>query len=191
MKLAIHKRNIGKKGETKQLRRAGNVPAILYSQEGGAGTPVSVKKDEVLAILRHIQPGRLATTVFELNEGDKKHKAIVKDIQYHVANYDVVHMDFLLVSDKKPVIVNVPIQLTGVADCVGVKLGGFIRQVIRSVEVSCLPKDIPRELMVDVSKLEVAQSKRLSDLEIPSHIRPLAKMEEVVVIIGKKAGAAA
>lgn len=189
MKLAIHKRKLGKKGETKQLRREGNVPAILYGNNE-AGTPVYVKKEEVLAILRNMKPGLLATTVFELNEGDTKHKAIVKDIQYHVASYDVLHIDFALLSDKQTVTVNVPIQLTGVADCVGVKQGGFIRQVVRTLKVSCLPKDIPQEFTVDVSKLDVAQSKALSDIEIPSSVRPIAKMSEVAVIVGKKAGTA-
>src|SRR3990167_6722176 len=105
MKLAIHKRKIWTKGETKRLRREGNVPAILYSSQNEAGTPLYVKKDDVQAILRNMKPGLLATTVFELNEGDKKHKAIVKDIQYHVASYDVLHIDFALLSEKQPVTV--------------------------------------------------------------------------------------
>ncbi|HSX11787.1 MAG TPA: 50S ribosomal protein L25/general stress protein Ctc [Chlamydiales bacterium] len=189
MKLAIHKRTTGKKGETNKLRREGNIPAILYVQNE-PGTPVYVKKDEVQAILRNMKPGLLATTVFELNEGDKKHKAIVKDIQYHVATYDVIHIDFALISDKQPVTVNVPIQMTGVADCVGVKLGGFIRQVIRTLKVSCLPKDIPQEFTVDVSKLDITHSKTLADIAIPSTVRPIAKMSEVAVIVGKKAGTA-
>lgn len=189
MKLAIHKRTVGKKGGTKKLRREGSIPAILYGQNG-PGTPVYLQKDDIQAILRNIKSGLMATTVFELNEGDKKYKAIVKDIQYHVATYDVVHIDFALISDTTPMTINVPIQLIGMGDCVGVKLGGFIRQVIRTLKVSCLPQDIPQEFTVDVSKLDIAQSKTLSDIEIPANVRPLAKMSEVVVIIGKKAGTA-
>jgi large subunit ribosomal protein L25 len=188
MKLAIHKRTTGKKGETNKLRREGNIPGILYGHDE-AGTPVYVKNEEVQAILRNMKPGLLATTVFELNDGQKKHKAIIKDIQYHVTSYAVEHIDFVLLTDKA-VTVKVPIQMTGIADCAGVKLGGFIRQVIRTLKVSCLPKDIPQEFTVDVRELSLGQKKTLADITIPSNVRPLAKMNEVAVIIGKKAGAA-
>jgi large subunit ribosomal protein L25 len=188
MKLAIHKRTTGKKGETNKLRREGNIPGILYAHNE-AGTPVYVKGEEVQAILRNMKPGLLATTVFELSDGQKHHKAIIKEIQYHVTSYEVEHIDFALLTDK-PVTVNVPIRMVGVADCAGVKLGGFIRQVIRTLKVSCLPKDIPQEFTVDIRDLGLGQKKTLADIEIPSNVRPLSKMSEVAVIIGKKAGAA-
>jgi len=187
MKLAVHKRTTGKKGETNKLRREGNIPGILYGQNED-GTPVYVKADEVKAILRNMKPGLLATTVFELALGSKKHKAIVKDVQYHVATYDLVHIDFAEVFEDKPVTLNVPLQLVGVADCAGVKLGGFLRQVIRSLKVSCLPKHIPQEFTVDVRELGIGQAKTLADIAIPSNVRPVAKLTEVAVIVGKKAG---
>lgn len=189
MKLAVHKRTTGKKGDTKRLRREGKVPAILYGKKE-TGLPVYVNRDEVQAILRNLKPGLLATTVFELAEGNAKHRAVVKEIQYHVANYDIEHIDFALVSDKEMVTVNVPVQIVGAADCVGVKLGGFIRQVVRTLQVSCLPKDIPQEFTIDVRELNIGQSKRLSDIALPPHVKALAKMGEVAVVIGKKAGTA-
>lgn len=189
MKLTVSKRETGKKGVTNKLRRDGNVPAILYG-DNEAGTPVSIKSEEIQTVLRNMKAGLLATTVFELHDGNKKLKAIIKDIQYHVATYDVVHIDFALISDDKLVTVNVPIQILGASDCVGVKLGGFIRQPIRTLKVSCLPKHIPQELTVDVREMDVNHSKTLSDIAIPSNVRPLARMNEVVVVIGKKAGAA-
>lgn len=187
MKLSVHKRTAGKKGETKKLRREGQVPAVLYGHNE-QGSAVHVNKDEVQAILRNLKPGLLSTTVFELHEGSHKHKAIIKEIQYHVATYDIEHIDFALLTEDKPVTLNVPIQVTGSADCVGVKLGGFLRQVIRTIKVSCLPKHIPQEFTIDVRDLSIAQSKRLGDVNLPSHVKPLAKMDEVVVIVGKKAG---
>jgi len=65
-------------------------------------------------------------------------------------------------------------------------LGGFMRQVIRALKVSCLPKDIPQEFVLDVKDLSIAQSKRLSDIELPSSVRPLARMNEIAVVIAKK-----
>lgn len=187
MKLAVHKRTAGKKGDNNKLRREGHVPGILYGQ-GFPEMAIHIKADELHAILRNMKSGLLATTVFELADGSKKHKAVVKDIQYHVATYDVQHIDFALVSDDKPVTVNVPIQLLGAADCAGIKLGGFLRQAIRTLKVSCLPKDIPQEFVIDVRELGLGQSKTLADIQIPANVRPLAKLDGVAVIVGKKAG---
>lgn len=188
MKLAIHKRNAGKKGETNQLRREGNIPAILY-RTGEAGLPVQVKTEEIKTLLRTIKPGLLSTTVFELVGLDNKHyKSIIKEIQYNVASYDVEHIDFALVSEDQPVTVSVPVQIIGAADCAGVKLGGFLRQIVRTLKVSCLPKHIPQEFSIDVRDLAIGQSKTLADIEIPANVRPLAKLTEVAVVVGKKAG---
>jgi large subunit ribosomal protein L25 len=187
MKLAVSKRVSGKKGENNRLRREGNIPGILYGHNE-AGTPIQLKADEMKTILRNLKPGLLGTTVFELDFAGKKHKAIIKDIQYHVTSYEIEHIDFVLCKEDKAVTVNVPIQILGAADCVGVKLGGFLRQAIRTLKVSCLPKHIPQEFVVDVRDLSVAQSKRLSDIAIPANVRPLGKMNEVAVIVAKKAG---
>ncbi|EKE07766.1 MAG: 50S ribosomal protein L25 [uncultured bacterium] len=188
MKLKVEERTTGRKGVTSQLRREGMVPAILYGA-GKAGTPVAVKNDTLKEILRKIQPGRLSTTIFELERGAKTIQAIIKDVQYHVASYEIEHVDFLEMEESKLVEINVPISLVGAADCAGVKLGGFIRQVIRSLKVSCLPKNIPESFSLDIRNVGIGQSKLLSDLEIPPSVRPLAKLTEVLVLVGKKAGA--
>jgi large subunit ribosomal protein L25 len=142
--------------------------------------------------MRNLQrnSGTLSTTVFELEDGQKTHKAVIKEIQYHPVSYAVLHIDFAILSDKAPITLNVPIELAGTADCVGVKLGGFIRQTIRTIKVTCLPKYIPEKFVLDVRDLNIAQSKKLSDVVMSEHIRPKAKMDEVAVVVGKKAGAA-
>jgi large subunit ribosomal protein L25 len=186
MKLAVFPRVSERKSDTKKHRRQGQVPGVLYGLEK-TNQNVYFQLDQLQAILRKLNPGLLSTTVFELEENGKAHKAVVKEIQYHPASYAILHVDFALVSDKEPVTVNVPIQVSGLAECAGIKLGGFMRQVIRSLKVSCLPKDIPQELVLDVRELGVGQSKTLADLSVPSGVRPLAKMKEVAVVIAKKA----
>jgi len=186
MKLSVFPRNFGKKSEINKIRREGNVPAVFYGRDQSIKS-VFIKGDEFHAILRALKPGLLATTVFELHDGNKKVvKALVKEIQYHPVNYSVLHIDFLMIDEKVPVAVNVPIQITGVAECAGVKLGGFMRQVIRALKVKCLPKDLPQEFSLDVTQLGIAQSMRLSDISIPDRVKPLGKMNEVAVVIAKK-----
>ncbi len=186
MKLSVSTRAAAKKSDVKKLRREGRVPGVLYGLDQ-QNENVSLPLDELQTVLRTIRPGLLPTTVFELNDGKSSRKVIVKEIQYHPTSYSVLHVDFALISDERPVAVNIPIQIAGLAECVGLKLGGFLRQVIRFLKVSCLPKNIPQGFVVDVSDLNIAQSKTLGDMEIPSGVRPLAKLSEVVVVIGKRA----
>jgi large subunit ribosomal protein L25 len=184
MKLNVSARTSATKGAIKALRREKSFPAVVY----GLSLPVekiTVKGDEFLAVLRNLEPGRLATTVFELHFDGKVRKALVKDIQYNVTSYDVEHIDFMLLDEKKKVTVNVPIQITGTGECAGVKLGGTLRQVIRTLKVECLPTDIPSAFQIDIRELQIAQSKRLSDIAMPKNVRPLAQMNEVAVVIAK------
>jgi len=185
MKLTISHRKERKKSDTNRIRREGDIPAVLYGR-GHQSEMITIKGEEIQAILRTLKSGLLATTVFELHDGKKVHKAIIKDIHYHVAHYGIQHIDFAILDDKQEVTVNVPLQIVGVADCAGIKLGGFLRQVLRSLKVKCLPKHIPQEFVVDIRDLNVMQSKRLSDIAIPENVKPLARMTEVAVVIAKR-----
>jgi large subunit ribosomal protein L25 len=132
--------------------------------------------------------GQLATAVFEIEVDGKRERAIVKDIQYHVATYAIEHIDLMILGDKK-VRVNVPIQLAGVSDCAGVKLGGFLRQVVRAMRVECPAGEIPQAFTLDVKELQVSQSRRLADIAIPQGVRPLVPLNEVAVVVAKPKGA--
>jgi large subunit ribosomal protein L25 len=185
MKLTVKERDSNTKKDAKQIRRQGNIPAIIYSA-GKAGEMISVDGVEFSGLLRGIKQGRLSTTKFVLVFGKNERKAIVKDIQYHPTTYQPLHIDFEELKDNVPVNVKIPIACTGVVECVGIKLGGFLRQVIRYVKVQCLPKEIPAEFSIDVRELGMRQSKRVSDLAMPKGVRPLAPANEVVVVIAKR-----
>lgn len=187
MKLTISERTAGKKSEAKKLRREGNVPAVLYGV-GQASRAISIRGDEFASILRQVKSGHLGTTLFTLQEGSHTFRAVIKEIHYHVVSYAIEHIDFMVVSDDVPVSVNVPIEIVGTADCAGVKLGGFLRQVIRNIKISCLPKQIPTSFPLDVRGLGIAESLRLSDLTFPAGVRPLARLNEVAVVVAKKKG---
>jgi len=184
-KLTIYPRKDLKKSETSRIRREGNIPCVLYGQ-GHSNETIWIKGDEIQSILRHLKGGSLATTTFDLHDGKKNHRAIIKDIHYHTATYAIQHIDFAILDEDREVTVNVPIQILGLAECVGVKLGGFLRQIIRTLKVSCLPKHMPKEFTLDIRDLNIAQSRRLSDIAIPDFVRPIGRMNEVAVVIAKR-----
>ncbi len=185
MKLAVEKRVSEKKKEINDIRRQGNVPAVIYSSKTQP-EKLTISGVEFKTILREMKPGQLPTTIFTLSDGKKERRAIIKDIQYHLTTYVVSHIDFEELIDNVPVSVKVPVNCMGISDCTGIKLGGFLRQVVRHVKVECLPKHIPSEFIVDVRDLGIRQSKRLRDIAMPSGVRALSRPEEVIVVIAKR-----
>ena len=184
MNLTAKKRAGETKGAIKQARRVGTIPAVFYSP-GKPGQSIEIDAAQFEAALRNIKQGHLSTTVFSLEVDGKKTKALVKDVQYDRTTYRVIHLDLMELGDT-PVTVSVPIECVGQADCVGIKLGGFLRQVIRKVKVKCLPKDIPTDFKLDIRDLKMKQSKRLSDIAMPKGVKPVTVADEVVAVIAKR-----
>jgi large subunit ribosomal protein L25 len=185
MELKVNQRKAEKKSQAKSLRREGKIPAVIYHRSKEAES-VSINSKDFTVLLRGVQQGRLCTTIFSLTSDNGARRAILKDIQYNPVTYEVIHLDFEELIDGITVNIKVPIECTGVADCVGIKLGGFLRQVKRHLRVNCLPKDIPTHFPLNIAEMELYNSKRMKDLDIPDTLRPLANLSEVVVVIAKR-----
>lgn len=186
MQLNTFKREAENKSHSKQLRRAGKIPAVLYGKKQ-KNQNISIELHEFEAILRLVKSGHLSTTQFELKTKDgASQKALVKEIQYHPTTYAPLHIDFQELVDDEPINVKIPIVFTGTADCRGVKEGGVIRQVIRSMRVRCLPKHMPAEFQLDVRNLGMRQKLRLRDIDLPEEVSSLADLKSVAVVIVKR-----
>lgn len=186
MKLKTIKRDSNSKGETNRLRREGFIPAIMY-HNGKPGHAIAVNDAEFQAILRTVKPGHLPTQRFTLVDAQgKETSSLIKEIQYHPTTYRVLHLDFEELDAGVAVNVKVPIVCTGVIDCVGLKVGGVLRQVIRHLPVRCLPKDIPTSFELDIREMNLGDKKRLRDLSIPQTLRPLQELKEVAILIARK-----
>ncbi|MDP1879853.1 MAG: 50S ribosomal protein L25/general stress protein Ctc [Parachlamydiaceae bacterium] len=185
MKLQVVKRTTANKCEAKRLRREGFIPSILYVK-GQAGEPIAVNSVDINAFLRNVKSGHLPTSKFTLvDESGKERTVIVKEIQYNIINYNVTHLDFEELVENHPINVKVPIECIG--ESVGIKLGGVLRQPIRHVKVRCFDlKNIPTHFILDVTDLGLRDKKRLSDLDIPEHVRPLDDLNQVVAVIVKR-----
>ena len=186
VEIHITKRASEPKGEAKRLRGQGMIPAVIYSQANSSES-VSLSAVAFETVLRNLTPGFLPTTIFSLvNAAGKKIRAIIKDIQYQVTTYKVMHLDFLELQNDTMVEYNVPIECLGQADCVGVKAGGFLRSLMRHVKVRSLPPHIPSHFEIDVKNLGLNQVKRTSELAVPAHVQLLARPDDVIVTVVKR-----
>jgi len=155
------------KGASRRLRHLGKVPAILY---GG-------KRDARALLVDHTRLAQLMdnerfySTILALKVGSQQQAAVLKDVQRHPYKNQIVHIDFQRVLEDEKIKMQVPLHFKGGAESKGVKeQGGVLSHVRNDVEVSCLPKDLPEFVEVDVSGLEINQVVRLSDLKLPAGV---------------------
>lgn len=186
MELAASTRAMQNKKESKRLRREGKIPAVLYVK-GEKSFPLSVEKSDFLAALRAIPKGHLPTTEFVLKglEGAER-KVVVKDVQYGVTNYEVKHLDFKEILPEDKIKVRVPIVLKNTVDCQGVKLGGYIRMLLRHVQVTCAADRIPQHFELDVLTMQIGDGMQIKQIQLPEGVRFITNPNEVCVIVAKK-----
>ena len=155
------------KGASRRLRHAGKVPAILY---GGHVEPRAVSLDHQ-KLMTLVDNEKFYSSIINLVVGDKKQAAIVKDLQMHPARNAIVHVDLQRVSENEKIRIHIPIHFKGEAASPGVKTqGGVVSHRIADVEVSCLPKDLPEFIELDLSQMSLNESKHLSDLPLPDGV---------------------
>ncbi|MDG0978877.1 MAG: 50S ribosomal protein L25/general stress protein Ctc [Halieaceae bacterium] len=170
--VAVSARSDIGKGASRRLRRLENlVPGVVY---GGHKDPVSVSvvsKD----IEKSLENEAFYSRVLTLNFGDHTESAVLKDLQRHPATNKVVHLDFLRVVAGEAIKVQVPLHFTNEDTCIGVKIGGgMVQHQMNEIEVSCLPKDIPEFIEVDMVNVEVGTIVHLSDLTLPKGVTSVA-----------------
>jgi large subunit ribosomal protein L25 len=170
------------KGASRRLRRDGKVPAILY---GGHLEPRALTlSHQKLAIM--LENERFYSTILNLQVGEETQAAILKDVQRHPFKNAIVHIDFQRVEDNEKIRISVPLHFKGEAVSPGVKSqGGLVSHMRTEVEVTCLPKDLPEFIEVDISGLSLNESIHLSELRIPAGVQlvELAKEDAAVVAI--------
>lgn len=163
------------KNVNKRLRVAGRIPAVVYGA-GKKAEHVSVSPKELAGILRSASG---ENSLIDLEVEGKRRKVIVKDYVVDPIKGKLLHADFYEVAMDKALHLPVHIELVGTA--IGVKLGGQIDFVTRSVEVACLPGDIPEKLAIDVAAMQMGDVLRVSDIPVPKGVRILAEPTLVVV----------
>ena len=192
------------KGASRRLRHLGKVPAILY---GGRRDARTLLVDHT-KLAKLMDDERFYSTILSLRVGDQTQAAVLKDVQRHPYKNQIMHIDFQRVLEDEKIRMIVPLHFKGGAEAVGVKeQGGVLSHVRNDIEVTCLPKDLPEFVEVDVSSLELNQVIQLSDLRLPAGVeitellagrdKPVASIhmprveEEEVPVVDEAAAAAA
>ncbi|MEA3365914.1 MAG: 50S ribosomal protein L25 [Candidatus Hydrogenedentes bacterium] len=180
-RLEISVRDKGRgKGPAHRLRKTGRIPVILY---GGNKDAVSVEVDEKdFNHLIHGRGGEHAIVQLEC-EGrpELNSPAILKAVQHHPVRGDALHADFLRIRLDERIHTSVPVVLTGQAK--GVVEGGVLDHQLRELEVECLALEVPEQLLVDVSDIDIGEGLHVSDIEVPANVTVLTESERAVVAV--------
>ena len=188
--LNAQKRTLQGSGASRRLRHADKVPGIIY---GGTAAPVMIElpHNELLLALRK---EAFHASVVTINVDGKAETVLLRDSQMHAYRPLVLHVDFLRVDASHAIHQKVPLHFINAEDAPGVKLsGGNVSPAMVEVDVSCLPKDLPAFIEVDLSKLEAGQSIHVSQIVFPAGVTPIAHGNDDAVVVSisvKKAVAA-
>jgi large subunit ribosomal protein L25 len=155
------------KGASRRLRHTGKVPAILYGAHKEA-QPLILDQQNLLTM---IADERFYSSIVRLKIGDGTEEAIIKDVQMHPAKNLVVHVDLQRVVENEKIRIRLPIHFKGESASPGVKTqGGVVSHMRADVEVSCLPKDLPEFLELDLSSMNLNDTKFLADIPLPGGV---------------------
>lgn len=171
---------------TRRLRAGGLVPAEVYGHKE-PNQSIEVNEKELSQILASAKGDNI---FFALNiEGAKSSEpvlAVIKEIQYHKINSRVLHADFHKVKMNEKIRIKIPIRIQNADTCEGVKEGGVLQSFLRSVEVQCLPTQIPDAIPVDAAHLAVGHSVHVSDLKMPEGVKAVTPSGNVVLSVAKQ-----
>ena len=152
------------KGASRRLRHANKVPAILY---GEGQEPVSLTLEHK-NVFRAQQEEAFYSHVLTLNIAGKPVECLIKDMQRHPFKHLVMHMDFLRIDAKHALHANVPVHFINEESLT--KAGAVIAHHVTEIAISCLPKDLPEFIEVDLAGLELGQTLHLSDVKLPTNV---------------------
>jgi large subunit ribosomal protein L25 len=167
------------KGAARAVRRTGQVPGVIY---GDNKEPVLVSLGEK-ELTKALSSKTFFTHLCDLTVDGAKHLVLPRDVQLHPVNDRPEHVDFLRVSDKTIIRVNVPVRVTNEKSCPGIVKGGVINLVRHEIEVYCRATDIPEEFVADLSKLDVGDSLHIEALNLPKGVEPTAQGNFTVVTL--------
>jgi large subunit ribosomal protein L25 len=161
--LPAEQRERAGKGASRALRRDGRVPAVIY---GDKKTPLSVHVDEK-SLAKMLSNGHFMNTIVMIDAGGKSHRTLPKDVQFHPVSSRPIHVDFLRIGEHSTVTVAIPVRFDNEEASPGLKRGGVLNVVQHEIELICDASEIPDELHVDLTGLDIGDSIHISNVTLP------------------------
>jgi large subunit ribosomal protein L25 len=169
-------RALSRRAGAKQLRATGRVPAIIY------GRQAKPQNLELKELIHHSASENVLVDLSVESDARPKRLALVQEIQHHPLEGDMLHVDFHEVAENEKVVVQVPLETTG--EAAGVKTGGgVLEHIMFKLKVRSLPKDLPEQIIVDVSHLELGKAVHLGDIKAPAGVEILGDKKIPVVAV--------
>jgi large subunit ribosomal protein L25 len=166
------------RGEVKKLRTAGRIPAVIYGRQTKPQN-LEVSAKELEDLIHHSVSENI---LVDLALDKAKRLALVQEVQHHPLSGNVLHVDFHEVSETEKVTIMVPVETVG--EAVGVKTGGgVLEHVLFKIKVRALPKDLPEQIIVDVTSLELGKSIHLGEIKAPQGVEILGDKKVSVISV--------
>lgn len=175
--ISVELRTKEAKKETERQRKAGFIPGILYGH-GDTQYMVSVKKNEFIKLMHQMG----SSSLLDLKSDNKDLNGvttIIKDLQYHPVKDDIIHIDFQAIKKGEEIKLSVAFNFVG--ESAGVKEGGMLQIKNEEMNISCKPKDIPTEITIDISALEIGDAIRMKDVKLPNGVK-LQDNEDTMIV---------
>ena len=165
--LKAEPRNELGKSASRRLRRSGRIPGTVYGANKEPQS-ISLSHNEVLHQLDH---EAFYSSILTIKVSAESERVVVKDLQRHPYKPDILHIDFLRIDEKQKITMRVPIHFINEQQCVGVRSGGGqVSHILTELEISCLPRDLPEYIDVDLADVNVGESVHLSDIVLPEGV---------------------
>jgi large subunit ribosomal protein L25 len=179
--LKAYPRTQSRRNGARNLRAAGRVPAVIYGRQAKPQN-LELSAKEFGDLIHHSVSENLLVDLSVENDARAKRLALVQEIQHHPLEGDVLHVDFHEVTENEKVIVLVPLETVG--EAAGVKnSGGVLEHVVFKLKVRALPRDLPEQMIVDVSHLELGKSIHLGDIKAPAGVEILGDKNIAVISV--------
>ena len=177
--LSFTLKNQGGKSNLTEIRNAGNVPAVIYGK-GQENTFIIINEKEFNNLIK----GHLCANILITLEGEgKKVEVFIQDLQVHPITKAILHVDFLAINEKQIIKTKVPVVFTG--EAIGVKAGGLLQRLVYKLPITCLPKDLPTKVEINVADLNVGDVRKVRQITLPEGIKTRFNDDVVLALVAK------
>ena len=171
MEFTAFPRSLQGSGASRRLRRAGKVPGIVY----GVGTPTNIELDHN-ALFHALKNEKFHSSILTMTLEGKTDRVLLRDVQRHAFKHQVMHVDFQRIDATSKIHMRVPLHFVNAEISPAVKLSSaIISHILSELDVTCLPKDLPEFIEVDLSELTAGHAVHTSDLKLPEGVKAVIK----------------